>query len=712
MLAVPRTAGEPVERAPRGRAGARRARGGARRGRGAGRRARRPRSSSRAAPPRPTTWRCAASLGRGRPARSGHDGDRARLGARDGARRSRPRASRSRVVRVDARRARRRRPTWSRRATPATALVSVGLANGEVGTRGAGGGDRRRRSRAAASLAAHRRRAGGRAAAGRRARARRRSPLALGAQARRSGRRRRALGAAAACALAPQLDRRPAGARAARRHREPSPAIVGFGAAARAARARAARTTAARMAALRERLWHGPPRARARTSCGNGPAAAPRLPNTLNVQLPRLRRREPARAARPRRRRGRRSARRAPPARPSRRTCCARWGATPRRRAAALRLSLGPDDHRGRDRPRARPAAARSSRQVRAGAARVARWRERVVVAMSGGVDSAVAAARCVAAGLRRVGISLRLARDGGGQLLLARRLPRRARGRRPARHPALRLRLAATPSSARVVRAVRRRVPGRADAEPVRALQPAREVRPALAARPRAGRAPPRDRALRAHRRRPGDRSRPRCAPRSTPRRTRRYFLFALDAGRAGAARSSRSASSPRREVRAEAARARPPGRRQAGEHGGVLRPRRRRGRRSSSAHAPPGGAAARGRSSTRTGASVGAPRRRAPLHGRPAPRPRARRRAARATCARSTRRPGTVTVGDARRASARAGSWRARSSWAPGAPPAAGTRARRPHPPPPSARRRRGSPTATADAARVALRRARARR
>ena len=41
--------------------------------------------------------------------------------------------------------------------------------------------------------------------------------------------------------------------------------------------------------------------------------------------------------------------------------------------------------------------------------------RERVVVAMSGGVDSAVAAARCVAAGHDVVGISLRLARNGDG---------------------------------------------------------------------------------------------------------------------------------------------------------------------------------------------------------------------------------------------------------------------------------------------------------
>jgi tRNA-specific 2-thiouridylase len=41
--------------------------------------------------------------------------------------------------------------------------------------------------------------------------------------------------------------------------------------------------------------------------------------------------------------------------------------------------------------------------------------RERVVVAMSGGVDSAVAAARCVAAGHDVIGISLRLARNGEG---------------------------------------------------------------------------------------------------------------------------------------------------------------------------------------------------------------------------------------------------------------------------------------------------------
>jgi tRNA-specific 2-thiouridylase len=39
----------------------------------------------------------------------------------------------------------------------------------------------------------------------------------------------------------------------------------------------------------------------------------------------------------------------------------------------------------------------------------------RVVVAMSGGVDSAVAAARCVAAGHEVIGISLRLASDGQG---------------------------------------------------------------------------------------------------------------------------------------------------------------------------------------------------------------------------------------------------------------------------------------------------------
>ncbi|HWP65239.1 MAG TPA: tRNA 2-thiouridine(34) synthase MnmA [Candidatus Limnocylindria bacterium] len=41
--------------------------------------------------------------------------------------------------------------------------------------------------------------------------------------------------------------------------------------------------------------------------------------------------------------------------------------------------------------------------------------RERIVVAMSGGVDSAVAAARCAAAGYDVIGVSLRLGRDGTG---------------------------------------------------------------------------------------------------------------------------------------------------------------------------------------------------------------------------------------------------------------------------------------------------------
>jgi len=41
--------------------------------------------------------------------------------------------------------------------------------------------------------------------------------------------------------------------------------------------------------------------------------------------------------------------------------------------------------------------------------------RERIVVAMSGGVDSSVAAALCVEAGYEVIGVSLRLARDGEG---------------------------------------------------------------------------------------------------------------------------------------------------------------------------------------------------------------------------------------------------------------------------------------------------------
>src|SRR5581483_2691787 len=89
-----------------------------------------------------------------------------------------------------------------------------------------------------------------------------------------------------------------------------------------------------------------------------------------------------------------------------------RHGPGPRRRA--LRHPAEPRlvDDRGRRRPRARrPAAPR-----RAGT-RGARGmsRDRIVVAMSGGVDSAVAAARVVAAGHEVIGISLRLARDGSG---------------------------------------------------------------------------------------------------------------------------------------------------------------------------------------------------------------------------------------------------------------------------------------------------------
>src|SRR5207245_7532642 len=110
-----------------------------------------------------------------------------------------------------------------------------------------------------------------------------------------------------------------------------------------------------------------------------------------------------------------RSARRAPRGRPSPRTCCSRWGATATRRAAACVSASG--------RPPPQPTSTASSSSSRrwwrrrAGKRRPSRMsgRNRTVVAMSGGVDSAVAAARCVAAGHDVIGISLRLAREGTG---------------------------------------------------------------------------------------------------------------------------------------------------------------------------------------------------------------------------------------------------------------------------------------------------------
>ena len=101
----------------------------------------------------------------------------------------------------------------------------------------------------------------------------------------------------------------------------------------------------------------------------------------------------------------------------------------------------------------------------------------RVWPPMSGGVDSAVAAARAVAAGHDVVGVHLALSADAGraahglARLLLAGGRRRRPAGRRRARHPVLRVGLR-RPVHRRRRRRLRRRLRRGPDPEPVPAVQ------------------------------------------------------------------------------------------------------------------------------------------------------------------------------------------------------------------------------------------------
>ena len=242
----------------------------------------------------------------------------------------------------------------------------------------------------------------------------------------------------------------------------------------------------------------------------------------------------------------------------------------------------------------------------------------RVLAAMSGGVDSAVAAARLRDAGHEVTGVHLALSakpatmREG-------------ARGccsvedSRDARRCADVLDIPfyvwdlATRFPDDVVEPFVAEYAAGRTPEPVPAVQREDQVLGRAGAGPGAGLRRRRHRALRAPRRRPAPpRRRPRQGPVLRPRRAARPT--------SSRARSSRSATARSREVRAEAARARARRRGEARQPRHLLHPLRRHPRRSS----PNASRRRRARWSTPSGAVVGHHARRPRLHRRPAPRPR----------------------------------------------------------------------------------------
>ena len=588
------------------------------------------RSCSPAAPPRPTTWRCAASSPAAGPRRGLVVGtiehasvlETARALARDG-------------VAVTER----RRVDTVGRMTPDDVVAALRRADGARERRPRQRRDRRRctggatiacalRSRGVAG--AHRRGAGRSAAC--RSTWRRWASTSCRCRA-TSWAARRGVGALwvrPGTPLRPLAHRWAAGARAP----------CGHGAGGGDRRLRGGRGGRGRRADRAKRLaW---PRCGTVSGMGcapacptsslHGPADGPCLPNTLNVRLPWLRGREPARAARPRRGGGvarlgvrRRLARAVARA--------ARDG--PRRRVGARRTPPQPRTatrRPTRSTPCHRPAAAAGARRCAAGRRHEGRRRDERRRRqrgrrgpLRGGRATTWSASRCASP-----------ATAPGSCCSLDDFHDARA-GRRSARHPALRVRL---PRRLRARRRapVRRRVPGGPDAEPVRAAATSTSSSTcsggARASWVRAASPPATTRASRATRRRAA----PPLRTATTRPRTRRYFLFGLDqaalartllpdrrphqgrgAGRGARARPRRWPTSPRAWRCASSPTAT---------------------RRRSSSAPPARAAAARPGGGRRDGRELGTPRRRPPLHGRPAARPRARRRPA-ALRARHRRRP-----------------------------------------------------------------------